>query len=431
MFESSDSAAREPAGPFAALHLRDFRLFWIGLFIGNIGTWMQMTAINWLLYDITGSPLQLGLNGVARAAPAIALGIFGGALADRYDRKRLLLATQITSMLLALALGVLAHTGRIQVWHIYVFTSLSAVVGTLDAPARQALYPNLIPRSLLPNAIALNSLLWKGTALLGPSLAGIAISTVGTDGAFYANAASFLAVVIALLMMQTTTARVRTTGDFIGELKEGVSYVLTQKIVLAVMLMEAFASVFGLDPAMLVIFARDILEVGASGLGFLQSARGVGAIIGSGVMIAMGHARAQGKIVFVSAILYGASFALFGVSRVFALSLLWLAVAGATDTIWGAARNIILQAEAPEGLRGRVMGVFYLSNRGLHPLGQMETGLLVPLVGAREATVFGGLLVTAVTIFTALKVPSLARFRWETTTHVDTAEANRRTRTQE
>ena len=179
----SGAGARQTAGPFAALHFRDFRLFWIGLFVSNIGTWMQMTAISWLLYDLTNSPVQLGLNGVFRAIPAIGLGLFGGAMADRYDRKRLMLITQVISMLLAFVLGFLAQTALIQVWHIYALTCVSAIVGTLDGPARQALYPSLVPASVLPNTIALKSLLWKGTALLGPSLAGIAISTVGTDGA--------------------------------------------------------------------------------------------------------------------------------------------------------------------------------------------------------------------------------------------------------
>src|SRR5258706_4897824 len=411
----NEASTRRAAGPFAALHYRDFRLFWLGLFIGNVGTWMQMTAISWLLYDIPNSPLQLGLNGLFRAAPSIALGIFGGAMADRYDRKRLMLATQLTSMLLAFVLGLLAQTGLIQVWHIYVLTFLSAVVGTLDAPTRQALYPSLVPAAALPNAIALNSLLWKGTALLGPSLAGIAISAIGTDGAFYANAVSFLAVVVALLMMRTPSVRPAPSGDFIRELKEGISYVATQKVILAVMVMEAVSSVFGLDPAMLTIFARDILHVGASGLGFLQSARGVGAIIGSGVMIAMLQSRSQGKILYLSAVLYGASFALFGLSASFPLSLALILLMGASDTIWAAARNIILQVQTPDGLRGRVMGVFNLSNRGLHPLGQTETGFAVPLIGAPGATVLGGLLVAGVTALTALKVPGLVKFRWEAT----------------
>jgi MFS family permease len=412
MSDQPDHSAHA-TGPFAALRFRDFRLFWIGLFISNVGTWMQMTAISWMLYDITHSPLQLGLNGLFRAVPSIALGIFGGTMADRYDRKRLMLATQITSMLLAFALGVLDQTGRIQVWHIYAMTALSAVVNALDGPARQALYPSLVPPSALPNAIALNALLWKGTALIGPSLAGIAISTVGTDGAFYANAASFLAVVVALLMMKTRSVRIGTTGDFLQELKEGVAYVRGQNLILAIMVMEGVSSVFGLDPAMLTIFARDILQVGASGLGFLQSARGAGAVIGSALMLAMSDTRAQGKILFVSAILYGATFALFGVSSSYPLSLALILLMGAADTVWGAARNIILQIQTPDGMRGRVMGVFTLSNRGIHPLGQTETGLVVPLIGAREATVLGGLLVAGVTLLTAAKVPRLVHFRWE------------------
>jgi sugar phosphate permease len=174
---------------------------------------------------------------------------------------------------------------------------------------------------------------------------------------------------------------------------------------------------------MLTIFARDVLQVGASGLGFLQSARGLGAIIGSAVILAMSDTRAQGKILFVSAILYGVCFALFGVSLSFPLSLLLLLLMGATDTIWAAARNIILQVQTPDGLRGRVMGVFYLSNRGLHPLGQTETGLLVPLIGAREATVLGGLLVSGVTLLTAAKVPRLVQFRWETARRVKVVDA--------
>jgi MFS family permease len=413
--EVTEPTARQMAGPFAALHFRDFRLFWIGLFISNIGTWMQMTATSWLLYELTDSPLQLGLNGIFRAVPSIGLGLFGGTMADRCDRKRLMLITQAISMLLAFALGFLAQTGMIRVWHIYALTALSAMVGTLDAPARQALYPSLIPASVLPNAIALNSLLWKGTALLGPSLAGIAISTVGTDGAFYANAVSFLAVVVALLLMTTPTSRAGVAGDFVKDLKEGVSYVLAQDVILAVMVMEAVSSVFGLDQAMLTIFARDILQVGASGLGFLQSARGLGAVVGSGVLISMGQVRSQGKLLLFSAIAYGVSFALFGLSRSYSLSLLMLLLAGATDTVSAAARNIILQVQTPDIIRGRVMGVFHLSNRGLHPLGQTRTGLVVPLLGAREATFLGGLLVAAATVLTAWRVPGLPRFRWQET----------------
>jgi MFS family permease len=177
--------------------------------------------------------------------------------------------------------------------------------------------------------------------------------------------------------------------------------------------MESVSSVFGLDNAMLTIFASDVLHVGADGFGFMQSARGLGAVIGSGLFITICQRPEQGKILFVAAILYGIGFALFGVSPSFALAILLLAFVGATDTIWAAARGTILQLITPERFRGRVMGVFQLSNRGLHPLGQTETGLVVPFMGARAATVFGGLLVSAVTMLAVWRVPAIARFRWD------------------
>jgi MFS family permease len=419
--ESTDLGRLGPQSLFAALRYRNFRLFWTGLFVSNVGSWMQITAINWLLYELTNSPLQLGLNGLFRAVPTICFGLLGGTVIDRYDRKRLLLFTQATFMLLAFILGLLAQTGMIQVWHIYGLTLVSAIVGTLDGPARQALYPSLVPRAALPNAIALNSLLWKGTVLLGPSLAGITISTMGTAGAFYANALSFLSVIAALFLMKTPSYRVGPRGEFLKELNEGLWHVFSQKVILGVMAMEATSSIFGLDQAMLTIFARDILQAGASGLGFLQSARGLGAIVGSGILIFMSETQSHGKILFVSALLYGAGFALFGLSHTFILSLLLLLVVGATDTVWGAARNTILQLKTTETMRGRVMGIFQLSNRGLNPLGQVETGLMVPLVGAREATFIGGVIVVAITLFTAWRVPGLLRFQWEeetTTTKV-------------
>jgi MFS family permease len=409
-----DSSEPNPqtAGRLAAFRYRDFRLFWLSLFISNVGTWMQMTATNWLLYQLTDSPFQLGLNGIFRAAPAIFLGLISGTFADRYDRKRLLLLTQIALALLTLGLAILDSSGSIQAWQIYAFTFTSAAVGSFDGPARQALFPSLVPRSVLPNAVALNSVLWKGAALLGPSLGGIAISLLGTSGAFYANAASFLVVVVALLMMRSHAPTPEKRQDFFAEMKDGFTYMVSKPIILGVLVMEAVSSVFGLDHAMLTIFASDIFRVGAHGFGFLQSSRGLGAVIGSSLFIGMGQQPAQGKILIVAAILYGLGFAAFGIAPSFGIAVLLLAMVGATDAIWSAARGTILQLATPERFRGRVMGVFQLSNRGLHPLGQTETGLMVPLIGARETTVVGGLLVSAVTLMIAWRIPSIASFRW-------------------
>ncbi len=398
-------------GRFASFRYRDFRLFWTSIFISNIGTWMQMTAINWLLYKLTKSPLQLGLNGLFRAGPALVLGIFSGTLADRYDRKKLLLTTQCLLGTLALILGILDHSENIRPWHIYTMTFLSAAVGSCDGPARQALFPLLIPKEVLPNAVALNAILWKGAALLGPMLGGVAISLMGTSGAFYANAASFLVVVSALMMMKTSSPGAETGRHFASEVKAGLSYVYSQNVILGVIVMEATTSIFGLDNALLTIFASDILRVGAHGFGLLQSARGLGAVIGSSIYIAFGQAPAQGKILLTSALLYGIGFVLFGYSPSFILSLLLLTFVGAMDTIWAAARSTILQWLAPERLRGRIMGIFQLSNQGLNPLGQVETGLLVPVVGARLATALGGIVVASVTLLTAWRLSEIPRFR--------------------
>jgi len=395
---------------FAAFRYRDFRLFWLSLFTSNIGTWMQMTAVNWLLYKLTKSPLQLGINGLFRAVPAIGLGVFSGALADRYDRKKLLLTTQTLLGLLALLLGVLDHSENIRPWHIYTITFFSAAVGSCDGPARQSLFPSLIPRSVLPNAVALNSILWKGAALLGPMLGGLAISWIGTSGAFYANAASFLAVIVALVLMHTPAIPAEQSRHIVDEMKAGLTFVYSQKVILGVIIMEATTSIFGLDNAILTIFASDILRVGADGFGLLQSARGLGAVIGSVLFITVGQRPEQGKILLIVALLYGAGFALFGLAPSFSLALFLLTFVGAVDTIWASARSTILQWLAPDRLRGRVMGIFQLSNQGLNPLGQVETGLLVPVAGARAATVLGGLIVSTVTLATALKISELPRF---------------------
>jgi len=275
------------------------------------------------------------------------------------------------------------------------------------------LFPNLVPRSALPNAVALNSLLWKGSALLGPFLAGIAISWMGTAGAFYANAASYAVVVCAILMMRVTSKGAGKSRSLLSETTEGFSYIVSRPVVLGVMVMEAAASGFGLNHTMLTIFASDILRVGAHGFGLLQSARGLGAVIGSSFYIGIGQRPYQGKILFVSAILYGGAFALFGISSSFIWSLFLMAMIGTTDTIWGASRGTILQMTTPDNFRGRVMGVFQLSNRGLHPLGQVQSGLVIPLIGAPAATVLGGLLVSAITLLAAWKVPAIPRFRWD------------------
>ena len=209
---------------------------------------------------------------------------------------------------------------------------------------------------------------------------------------------------------------------FMTETQEGFKYIVARPVILGLTVMEAVSSVFGLDHTMLTIFASDVLRVGAQGFGLLQSARGLGAVVGSGLFLAIGQKPYQGKILIVTAIFYGLFFALFGLAPNFALALGLMTLVGLTDTVWGAARGTIMQMITPDKFRGRVMGVFQLSNRGLHPLGQVESGLLIPLIGVRETTLFGGLLVTLVTLLTAWKVPAIPKFRWDDERHKAPAE---------
>ncbi|HYA28131.1 MAG TPA: MFS transporter, partial [Acidobacteriota bacterium] len=340
----------------------------------------------------------------------LGLGLISGAIADRFDRKKLLLTTQSILGALALLLGVLDHSDNIAPWHIYAVTFFSAAVGSCDGPARQAFFPSLVPQHILPNAVALNSILWKGAALIGPSLGGVAIHLMGTSGAFYTNAGSFLFVIVALLLIRTPSPALRRAKRFSSDIREGLNYVYASNIILGVVIMEAVSSIFGIDNAMLTIFASDVLRVGAHGFGLLQSARGLGAVIGSSLYIGIGQRPSQGKILMVSAMFYGASFALFGLSSSFPLSLVLLLCVGAADTIWAAARSTIIQWMAPDRLRGRVMSVFQLANQGLNPLGQVETGFVVPLVGARQATFIGGSIVWLATILVTFWIREIPRF---------------------
>jgi len=413
MTDDSSKFNSRSAGRVAALHYRDFRLYWTGLFLSNIGTWMQITAVSWLIYRITRSPFQLGMNGLFRAVPAIGLGVISGTLADRFDRKKLMLTTQCLLGVLALLLGLLDHSENIQLWQIYAVTFISAAVASCDGPARQALFPTLVPQAILPNAVALNSVLMKGPALIGPLLAGAVISLIGTHGAFYANAASYVCTVTALLLMRTPTpAPAPAQGNGFGaDIKSGLSYVYSQKIILGIIAMEATTSIFGMDNTMLTIFAADVLRVGAHGFGMMQSARGIGAVVGSSLFIGGGQRPYQGKILLGSSIVYGTCFALFGLSNSFMLSLVLLTCVGAADAIWAAARSTILQWTAPNVMRGRVMGVFQIATQGLNPMGQVETGVVVPLIGAREATFLGGSIVLLITILTTARIREIPRFR--------------------
>jgi MFS family permease len=385
---------------FASLRHRNYQLFWTGRFISQLGTWVQNTAMMWALYDITGSPLQLGLNGLFRALPAIGLGVFAGTLADRFERRRIILLTDATLFFMPLILGVLAQLGQLEPWHIYVVTLITSLVDSLGAPARQALYPNLVPIDALANAIALNSMLRRASTLIGPALAGILLGFTGIAGAFYANSASYLGPVITVLMMKGVTSRGGLKrGRMMKGFKEGLLYIKSDPILLSVVILEAFTSLFGINQVFLTVFAKDVLQVGPSGLGFMFSLRGVGGILGSMGVIYLSRARPQGTILMLSSLMLALSFAGFGFARHFSVALFFLVLLGLVDTISGASRSILLQTRTEDQMRGRANSIFQMMGRSLTPLGHTQAGLLIPLLGAR-GTVHASVLVILVSMLT-------------------------------
>ena len=259
--------------PWRVLAQRDFGLFWVSLLISAVGNQISSVTVAWQVYEITNSPLQLGLIGFFRALPVIVFSLTGGVLADRVDRRRLLIVTQGLAMILAAILGLLTETGHIQVWHIYAITFISGAINTFEVPARTAMIPNLVAREHLTTAFALNVTLRQSATLVGPFLGGITLAAVGIGWSYYINALSFIGVIVALVIM-----RIHESGSAAGEgsalqsMREGLSFVWENPAIMGLLVMDTCVGFFGAYKAMMPVFARDLLGVGPTGLGILLGA---------------------------------------------------------------------------------------------------------------------------------------------------------------
>ena len=414
---------RVPRG-LSPLRHRDFALYWVGQLVSQIGTFIELTATAYLLYAITSSPLLLGIGGLVRGVPILGLALFGGALADRVDRKRLLLFTQCAQVATSLVLGTLVATGAIQFWHIYVIGFLNSTMSAFDAPARNSFYPQLIPRADFQNAVTLSSVIFRLSTLLGPAIAGILIAAVSAASPFFVNAASYFAIIFALLAIRT---KFSVAGGPRVSLRssawDGIQYARKSPVLPLILVTEMALSVFGHNSALITIFARDVLHVGPEGLGLLLSAVGAGAIAGTIVLVGTGEIRPKGLVMIVAGGLYAAALLGFAVSTSFALSFAMLFVLGIADAGWGAMRNTIAQLATTDPYRGRVMSMITVTSRGLTSSAQLETGAIVaaagPALGAAINAVLIGLSVATV----ALRSPRLRRFRSNAHVEVDIAEA--------
>jgi predicted MFS family arabinose efflux permease len=414
---------RLPPG-LSPLRHRDFALYWVGQCVSQIGTFIEMTATAYLLYAITSSPLLLGLGGLVRGVPILALALFGGALADRIDRKRLLMFTQGAQVVTSLMLGALVATNAIQFWHIYVIGFLSSTLSAFDAPARNSFYPSLIPRADFQNAVTLSSVIFRLSTMLGPAIAGILIATVGPASPFFVNAASYFALIFALLLIRTRFAA--ATGPRLSLRSaawSGIQYAMRSPLLPLILATEAVLSVFGHNSALITIFARDVLRVGPEGLGLLLSSVGAGAIVGTVILVATGDVRPKGVVMIVAGLLYAAGLLGFAVSTSFLFSVLVLFVLGVADAGWGAMRNTIVQLAATDAYRGRVMSMITVTSRGLTNAGQIETGAIVAAAGPAFGAAINAVVVGLSVGLVALRSPRLRGFRSSAHIDVDVAEA--------
>jgi len=354
---------------------------------------MQIWALFWHVRTLTEQPIALGGIGLARILPVIIFSLIGGAVADSFKRTRILFITQSSAALLALALGVLTQFGHITIWHIYALTALQAVAIAFDGPARQALVPNLVPPKDLPSAFSLTSIAFQTGSIIGPALTGFTIAFAGQQAVYYVNAASFLAVILALMLIGEVPQKTSEGAKAVSwvSIREGIHFILNRPIILSTMLLDFVATFFASANTLMPIVARDILKVGVLEYGWLSAAQSFGAVSAALVVSQVRELRRQGPIFLGSVVVFGAATVLFGLSRSVVLAWCALAVTGAADSVSTIIRNTIRQLQTPDHIRGRMTSVNQIFFQGGPQLGEVEAGIVAQLWGAPFAIVSGGI----------------------------------------
>lgn len=402
----------------AVLRHRNFRLIWIGLLLSFTGSFMQNAALLWhvsLLVPADRKGLALGIVGLVRVVPIVIFSMISGVVADASDRRRLMLLTQTGSAIVALGLAWLAFSGNTAVWPVYALAALSSAVGAFDLPARQSLVPSLVPREELPSAISLNTIMQQTSQVLGPALGGIVIASANVGWAYVINAVSFAAVIIALLLMRGVSGRPEQQGTESVSWEaalEGLRFVFRSPLIRSTMLLDFFATFFSSATALLPIFAQDILNVGATGYGWLYAAPAVGAVTMSAAMVLLtSRIQRRGPVLLWAVGLYGLATVTFGLSRSFWITFASLALTGVADTISMVIRNIVRQLETPDRLRGRMIGVNMIFFVGGPQLGELEAGVVANWLGAPFSVISGGLGCVLAVAGIAAATPELRNYR--------------------
>ena len=394
---------------FRAFRHRDYLIFWCGLFLGHSGTLIQTTAQSWLIFQLTNSPFYLGLEGLCIGLPRVFFSPVGGAVVDRANRKLIFVLTQTAFFVMALLLGVLDYLGAIRVWHLLLASTLTGFLVSFEQPVRQSILHHLVPRADLPNAVTLYQMVFNGSMLFGPSIGGMLIPFVDTQGCFFVATGGNLIVLLTIFMIHIHPAeKAPGKSSLARDTIEGLHLAWSTPVFLA--LLSALAIVtFCTKPytQFMPVFARDILEVGAPGLGLLLMAPGAGAILGGLSLASVRRFPKPHLLLFFLAAGFGTSIVFFAASRHFLLSLMLLFVAGGFQTTFLSTVATLLQVHAAEQNRGRIMALFGMINRGLGPMGSFPFGLLASAVGASWTVSLCGVLTVALIGYITLLRPQL------------------------
>jgi MFS family permease len=399
---------------FAALRHRDFRLLWLGQIVSVTGSQMQSVAINWHVYLLTKSAFALGLVGLFRGLPIIFCSLVGGVVADAVDRKKLMMVTQSAMLTSAGLLTLGTWAGLESVWPIYLLSALASTATAFDIPARQSLLPTLVPIEDFPNAVSLGIIVFNVATIAGPAIAGFLLAESGPAVIYALNALSFVAVIVALIAMRTSGApdlqSERKDALSLDALKEGLRFVWRTPIIVQTMTLDFAATFFASATLLLPIFAQERLHVGARGYGFLAAAPAIGSVLTALIMARIGNFHKQGRLVVASVAIFGVATAAFGISTVYWLSLLMLAITGASDTVSTVLRQTIRQLVTPNHLRGRMTSINMMFFMGGPQLGELEAGTVAALIGAPLSVVTGGIGSLVCAAIAAVKSRSLMEF---------------------
>jgi MFS family permease len=400
---------------FAALRHRNFRLFWFGQLISLIGTWMQTTGQSWLVLQLTKDAWALGVVGALQFLPVMLLSLFGGVVADRVPRRKMLLFTQSFAAVQAAVLWVLVATGTVQLWHVYILAFLLGLTNAFDMPTRQAFVMEMVGREDLSNAVALNSSLFNMARIVGPGIGGLIIAWQGEASLFLLNAISFIPVItgLALIDLKQLHAQVKHSGHqeqkqgTFQSLREGLTYIAHAPAVFLIIVVIGTVSLFGINfNVVLPLFATDVLHAGPAGFGFISSAFGFGSLL-SALWLAWRNNRPGIAQMLVATILFCLIETLFALSHWYILSLVLIAAVGFTQIAFSAVANSTLQIISPDHLRGRIMSVYMLVFAGSIPVGNLFTGGLATLFGAPISLIAGaGLSLIAAVAGWILRAPA-------------------------